>query len=390
MFHAGSTSVPIDNAAAAPARERGEIRTLQYGRGIAALMVCLFHQEVLSQKYFGGLGANGWFFSGHSGVQFFFVVSGFIIFRIHWADIGTPAKLRPYLIKRAIRIYPIFWLITIPVGLAMLFSSSLGTNRDLTPVKFILDLLLVPRTGTLVQPPAWTLQFELVFYLVFAVAILHARIGLILFSVWQLACVAALLFNLIPVGFQNLQPLARLIGHDNLGFVVGMGVAFMHAKIDMARWRPVLLAAGLVGLLGLMAAAYTEGRLDHEMLSNSALESFSFFVLYALIIVGLLAVRNVARPVLDATLGALGAASYVLYLVHEPAGSIVYKILGMGRIRPLMTPHLAYGLSIAFTVAAALLIHYAVERPCLAWLRGKFLPASTRRPRVDAPSIPAA
>ncbi len=76
---------------------RSEIRPLQYGRGLAALFVCLFHYEGAMHHY---ADAAAWskyfdfiFRAGHSGVEFFFILSGFIIFHAHRRDFGQPGRL---------------------------------------------------------------------------------------------------------------------------------------------------------------------------------------------------------------------------------------------------------------------------------------------------------
>src|ERR1039458_2243310 len=73
----------------------GEIKSLQYGRGIAALLVCLFHYEGAMnqiQTGSGSLESSGFEFifrAGHSGVEFFFILSGFIIFHAHRIDLRS-------------------------------------------------------------------------------------------------------------------------------------------------------------------------------------------------------------------------------------------------------------------------------------------------------------
>jgi peptidoglycan/LPS O-acetylase OafA/YrhL len=53
------------------ARETGDIRALQYGRGVAALMLCLFHYEAAVRDQFQAEGSfHRLFNAGHSGVEF--------------------------------------------------------------------------------------------------------------------------------------------------------------------------------------------------------------------------------------------------------------------------------------------------------------------------------
>ena len=187
-------------------RDTGEIRSLQYGRGVAALLVCLFHYEgakvQLQAKFDDAVDTNLHFIfgAGHSGVEFFFVLSGFIIFHAHRNDLSWPERFGTFYWKRAIRILPMFWFIVAPFGFAVLVLSSSGL---LTPEKFLLDLLLIPREGTLTLPAAWTLQHEVVFYALFGLLILNKWLGLVALTLWQLACLNCSRLRLTAAGLPS-------------------------------------------------------------------------------------------------------------------------------------------------------------------------------------------
>src|SRR5579864_9480491 len=94
------------------------LQSVRAFRGAAALLVLFFHASSVSTFF---LHSDFWswlFFFGYSGVDFFFVLSGFIIFLTHRADIGRSERLNAYLTKRFIRIYPVYWtvaLVLVPV-----------------------------------------------------------------------------------------------------------------------------------------------------------------------------------------------------------------------------------------------------------------------------------
>jgi len=64
---------------------------------------------------------------GHAGVDFFFVLSGFIIFFVHGKDIGKPSRLPHYVWRRFIRIYPVYWAVTLISIVLAFFFSKLST-----------------------------------------------------------------------------------------------------------------------------------------------------------------------------------------------------------------------------------------------------------------------
>ena len=100
-----------------------QLTTLQGVRGASALMVVLFHATGMVKampsvfRY-----AFAW---GYCGVDFFFVLSGFILLYVHYGQIGHPEKLRSYLGKRYSRIFPAYWSV-----LAFVIPTCLLVERD--------------------------------------------------------------------------------------------------------------------------------------------------------------------------------------------------------------------------------------------------------------------
>src|SRR5437763_1316729 len=83
---------------------------LQVLRGVACLLVVVFHVACIEGKYglgFSPLRPVRWV--GFAGVDLFFVLSGFIIAATCRADLGRPGRLPRYAFRRAWRIYPPYW-----------------------------------------------------------------------------------------------------------------------------------------------------------------------------------------------------------------------------------------------------------------------------------------
>jgi len=357
------------------------ISMLHYGRGVAALLVCLFHSYGLIEKYFGGMEWGSIFQAGHSGVEFFFILSGFIILHAHRDDIGNPEKIGPFLLKRAIRILPLFWFIALPLGLLFLAAPIFGADRGLNAGKLLADLLLIPREGVLTLPPAWTLQHEAVFYLIFSVAIVNRAAGIVALGLWQAVCILVMLFSLANPHYQ--LPINKVIGFHNLGFGIGIGIALFFTSRGFASAGPLLRlggkAAGIV-LLGMFAGEWAIGP---DLFGGDPALAVSYFAIYALIILALLSIRRRPRPLLDATFGVLGSASYALYLLHEPVGSVVNKLLILPALQPFIGPVTAYIAIVCACILTAMAVHFAIERPMLEWLRMRLL----IRPRRLRPAL---
>jgi exopolysaccharide production protein ExoZ len=359
---------------------RPEIDMLHYGRGAAALLVCLFHSQGLIEKYFGGMPWGNLFQAGHSGVEFFFILSGFIILHAHRQDIGRPEKIRPFLLKRAIRILPLFWLVTLPLGVLFLAAPMLGADRELIPGKLLTDMLLIPREGTLTLPPAWTLQHEAVFYLMFAVALVSRKAGVLTLGLWQAVCIIVMVFSLTDPNYR--LPLNKLIGFHNLGFGIGMLIALLYASRYFATVRPLLPKCGAWAAIPLLAMFAGEWIGGPDLFGGAAALALSYFAIYAVLILALLAMRPRPRPALDATFGVLGSASYALYITHEPVGSIVNKLLINPVLQPFVGPVMAYAVIVGACLLTGLAFHFAIERPAIDWLKRRLLSRQRLRPAL--------
>src|SRR5271165_5758308 len=88
----------------------GKLLPLELCRFLAAVLVACLHAGASIDKYYDfdirvvrNFGA---------GVDFFFVLSGFVMIYAHWYDIGRPDRVRRYCVKRFLRIYPPYWIIT--------------------------------------------------------------------------------------------------------------------------------------------------------------------------------------------------------------------------------------------------------------------------------------
>ncbi len=161
---------------------------LQMAGGVAALMIVLLHINARASFSLLFTPLGGIFRIGWSGVDFFFVLSGFIIYYTHNTDIGKFSKFGPFCKRRIIRIYPIYWIIaSCYLLLVLLLKDTLLGN---SPVKqSILDgpylvksYLLIHQVRLPFVYVAWSLCFELFFYAIFALGILLGK------RVLQLSC----------------------------------------------------------------------------------------------------------------------------------------------------------------------------------------------------------
>jgi len=355
-------------------------RALQAGRAIAATLVVLYHLGLYmaNTDYFGIEAFSVPFAFGSAGVEFFFVLSGFIILSAHRSDIFQPRKLGGYIKKRLIRIYPTYWIIFLPVFLLAITSTSLQHTVPHDIFVIVKSLLLVPQdktvvggTGAPVLAVAWTLQYEMFFYLFFAFMILNRWLSII-FAV-------AILYNYIAAQSHTF-PFSFLSQDYILLFAMGMLVSLACTSKRIIVSRPLLYVyTGAV--MFICVALDTVADID----SLEAWSTILYGLSSCLMIFGLVKEEDAGRVVLGGNwMQLLGDSSYALYLIHLPLMSLLCKL-------SLLTPLDKFGISGAIffyfvTLSSCLLssvaFHLRIEKPITAFLRRRL--ADSGAPLVKA------
>lgn len=314
---------------------------LQYGRGAAALAVVLFHAAGTVSAYWSPVPFLSLFKEGHAGVYFFFVLSGFIIFHAHSKDIGKPNLVPRYLQKRAIRIYPVYWVF---VCLALAAELALGRSEQYFNPAFTIGLVtLLPFNGAQGNlAVAWTLFHEVLFYLVFVSLIASKRVGVALLVGWWLACLAQSV-----VAFPLPAPLAVLFNPINTLFGLGMFAALVDRERRVPA-LPVLLVGGVAfTVLWAFGGSY-EGDL-----------SLPYGIAAAMLVYGLASLKP--SESWAAKVGTfLGNASYSIYLSHFLTLSVLAKLLSSRVPSPL-----GFIVLVVVALAVGCLCHLVIERPLL-------------------------
>jgi hypothetical protein len=139
-------------------RKMARLSTLQVMRAVAVNLVILYHLTQFETVYAGKSILPAFCVYGMSGVDIFFVLSGFIMVAVAGKDIGAIQ----FLWRRAIRIYPPYWLVT----LIILEFSRVGAAAATDTISLWRSFLLVPDSGLPLLTVGWTLVHEVYFYLV--------------------------------------------------------------------------------------------------------------------------------------------------------------------------------------------------------------------------------
>lgn len=293
-----------------------KLRSIQMLRGLAAVGVGALH----------ALGTQ----AGASGVDLFFVISGFIIGKVMVGR--TPLS---FLADRFGRIFPFYWLCSLP------WLYVAWATHQLQPGRMIASFSLWPVTDDFNEPyltQAWSLCYEMLFYYSVAFALATGK------GRWLIA-------GFVPILVLNLarpSALAGFLGYPLiLEFLMGFAVGKM--KLDYRIGAPAV-GLGVLILLTVPASYFV-----HHTVGISDLSTFRRALFWgapsAMIVYGALSLERFAtfKPLI-----VLGDASYAIYLLH-----------GFGI---LIAGHNLAGLALA--VAIGLGAHFFIEKPLLRLRRG--------------------
>ena len=296
----------------------GKFGSLEFARGIAALLVVLDHAGYLvaEDRYLGRQAFGGLLLNFHVGVDFFFVLSGFIISTVHWGDAGRPDRLVRYAKRRFMRIFPPYWVILTFVVITYSMSPQLGVARQHEWPNVVASYALFPMPDQPVLGVAWTLVFEVAFYALFAGLILVGRSILWLFLPWAAFILWAAAFG--PFDY----PLDFLTSPYHLEFAMGVLVAAAARSKRPTAARSMVLLTGLGGLVFALCAVSMS---PTSILETPLVGRLVFGSAAAAIIFGVarLEAKGVLR--IPAAFQLLGTLSYSLYLSHVVTESLFIR-----------------------------------------------------------------
>lgn len=332
------------------------IRSLQVFRGIAATAVVAHHAALSTDEFVGTVPA-AWlraFDMGAYGVDFFFVLSGFIIMHAHMHEGGRHGAIGGYIFKRLTRIFPAYW----PIGLAVLVLYAVLPNLSASggrEFSLLSSLLLLPADRPPALSVAWTLVHELMFYGLFMLWFVSRR----MFSLGLLVWVGAILMAQLAGGATGWlrYPLSAL----NMEFMLGVLAAVAYRSGLLRQQTGTLIAGG--GLLAaVMLVLLYQGPVH-------TVDRLVFSLGLGLLMLGFALHERQQTMAWPALMLALGHASYSIYLVHNPLLSMTQRLAGKFEMN--------WPLGLLAGVLLALLCGYLyyllVERPVLRWIRARSL-----------------
>lgn len=352
-------------------QSKGRLEAVQVARAVAAMLVVAVHaidlvkfRQLRHGDPIGFLSSPAFYSDfGASGVDFFFVISGFVMAMVLMRP--GDRTVSSFLDDRFARIMPLYWLMSV---LCLIEAFWLG--RHITPANIAMSIslwpILDPREAA--QPVlvvGWTLAFEFAFYVTLLPWLRVARERRLLGAALSTGLIALTGYVVAP----HLDLVALLFNPIWFEFMIGIAL--------FALWqRGLPRTAGLIaGWLGLAALAI--GFAVHIVPNVKPVAIFEqgagaqralvWGLPYGLLLAGLLSLRGGAEAsgAMWRGLCRIGDASYSLYLVHLMLFVIVEYRLAPG----IIPPDVVSLLSFPAAIALGLLAHRYVEKPLLAAIK---------------------
>lgn len=340
-----------------PVRPHHRIVELDALRGIAAILVVLYH-------FTAGFGGEfGWklsqplitFKSAQIGVAIFFVISGFVILM----TLERCVTAKDFAVSRFARLYPTFWVCALMT--AALIGVSGFNPFHLNLAGFVGTLSMANGLTSLpyIDPSYWTLTRELTFYALLAAA--YFSIGSQRLPFFVLAWVVySALFNVLntdPDLFtcHSQASCSSIVLNTMFAYLFAAGT--MSYKVFAGDRRPIVFIT--------LGAAIASGCVSEWSIHGLQ----PLISVKALLYVGLVLCASLGylKPLRARALRFLGELSFSLYLIHQIIGSFILK--------SLVDADVNANIAIAFTCAAvailSALVCFGVEHPSrqaiMAW-----------------------
>jgi peptidoglycan/LPS O-acetylase OafA/YrhL len=334
---------------------------VQLLRGLAAMLVVVFHAGLMVKERFPAAHDHFVLFSGAGGVDIFFPISGFVMLISSRALLSRDDGWKTFIEHRLIRIVPLYWLATTLKLVILLAIPAVALHSELLPWHTIASYLFIPARNAegIVFPlvtVGWTLNYEMFFYLVFATVLFWKKPLVPIVSAMLLAAVA--IGFLAPPGIAPLTVFGPLI----LEFGAGLWIAAL-VRRGVRIGIPAAVLMFVAALLALLCTDFLPSdRIERMRLLLWGVPGMA--LLFAVVSLEPWIVRYkwaFARL--------LGDASYSIYLSHGFVLPVFGILVAHSGLHGMTGAAISFVLSIVISAFAGIAVYLCVERPMTRGLK---------------------
>jgi len=324
--------------------------SIQYLRGLAAVLVLLQHVSYKDKVYSGG--EFNLFGLGHIGVDIFFIISGFIMTYTFRPKLGAVR----FLCNRVLRVIPLYWLTSVVALVGYCYAPSL--IHDAKNPEILASLLLLPSESKYLNPNGWTLSYEFLFYLVFSISFLPV-------SRFRFVLPSIILASLACIGFRHQfdDILPRFIFSPMLvEFLFGMLIFQVYSRFDIGHSLNIVLSlVSAVLMLSSLFVYFSSIRVGLRVID---LGVPAFFIC-----VFIVSLESILMSYVSEFMKSLGDSSYSLYLTHAFTIGVAAFLLSNCGLNG--SSFVFSGISILASVIVGYLCYRYVESPMSIIIKAK-------------------
>ncbi|MBT9330457.1 acyltransferase family protein [Paracidobacterium acidisoli] len=298
---------------------------------------------------------------GRFGVDTFFVISGFMMAYI------CATNPRNFFLRRVARIVPLYWLATFAVFFLAIAAPRFLQATQASSVHLLKSLFFIPflKSDGLVQPMlfvGWSINYEMYFYVIIALALLLTRRYAAVLSAFLLTGIFAVL-HVLPITSKVLQFFGEPLIFE---FLLGMVCFWFFHRLPRAavtQYRYLILLLGIAGLIGQpLFAIYSP---LHPVACAIGLQLAAMCMVLSAVLLD-----RIGFSLRVAALVLLGDASYATYLTHFYCVGAIGAAAGKIGSVFLQRDHLAgMLLCLIFAHLVGVAVYLAVDKPAHTWFR---------------------
>ncbi len=336
---------------------RKRLELIQLSRALVPFLVMLFHLSGTMMAYFDYNLLGFSFIPISGGVNYFFALSGFMMYYIYRGNFGQIHQFKSYLLNRLIRVYPLYWLLTCLFLFVLFLNPGFSVGHETDIDTLITSFLLVqsPRELEPVINVAWSLVHTVFFYLVFSL-LFFSKVNLskAIITIWALLTIA------FSLGYLYIDHyLIRFFFNQyNLIFLAGIFCAYCitHFKMNVKISILMIILGGIGFPVIWLNSIHPFIPISFDM--GTGLAS-------ALIILGLGSIDMQKDMKIPRFLNYIGNAAFSIYLSHNFALDLLSELFSDLSVYDYLGGWLTSMVLLILMLSIGCIVHSFIEKPLI-------------------------
>jgi len=340
----------------------GKIQNIQALRGIAVLLVVLFHLLSIEQKYGGAVYILPDFFQfGMFGVDLFFVISGFVMVSVTRGKFQILNEALKFFYHRVARIYPLYWVYTTLLLIVFFIQPMWINNAQGNQVDILASFLLLPSHILPLVVVGWSLIHELYFYIVFFMLLLWLPEKYLKYSLLFWGGSIAV----VNLSFDSNNPAIQIISHPlTIEFIGGCFIAILYFQKEINISNKILLILTISSVVpSLFAFVYYQNITG--LIIPLGWWRVIIFGIPALVLVSCVLAAEKNGFIFHSSLIRVGDISYSIYLSHILTLSVFGRIWQKFSSDNIIDNIVLIPILIILVLIVGFLSYFIIEKPLL-------------------------